>query len=310
MCGEAIRDSGVELSDGRAVCHTCHRDGRNTIAEVEAVRQEVLQTMAEFGMTFAHPAPVKVADADEMARIAGHAWRPSVHHDARAMGAYSVARDGEQIIVESGQPRGRLVWTLAHEAAHDWHADQNDAFALLDEHITEGFAQWAAEEVARRLGLARMVRQQLDRRDVYGLAPAAFFRIEFLAGIPELLAFARHVGAARLQRLDGEAARGNRIAVERELEGGYTRWQKARDFAADAERFARRGYVFASAFCCREAVRVWPTHPALIRHWLGRHARNFLSLLTFTVGRVRSSLAAWAVLLFLVLLTGQLIYWL
>lgn len=124
------------------------------------MRQQVFAVFRQFGMMLTQPAPSKVVDASEMARHPGLPWRPTIHHDARPMGAYGVARDGEIVFVESGQRPAMRVWTLTHESAYHWHAEHNPHFALLEQEIREGFAPWAAYEMAGRLGHREIARRR------------------------------------------------------------------------------------------------------------------------------------------------------
>lgn len=292
---EKVYHNGVGLADGRVVCLKCREDGRYTVEEIEDVRREVLDVMKTFGMVLTQPAPLRVVDAAEMAAHFDRVWQPTEQLDARPMGAYAFARDGEQMLVESGQPRRSLLWTLAHECAHDWHSDNNPAFPWLDLEIKEGFAQWAADEVASRLGVRAEAERQLTRRDVYGLAPLKYFHLEFVAGVAEVLAFATQIGTARASRLARLSKRGDRSALERGRSNRGSGWQTAVDFSADAERFARQGFFFASSLCCSLAVRAMPGHPHLWWHCLRRKLVNFLLLLTWTIGRPVASAICWVV---------------
>jgi hypothetical protein len=291
MCANRIRADGIELSDGRVVCQRCHRTGLNTHEEVEELRLKVLLTMKAFGMDLKQPAPLKVVDAVEMATVSGHAWQPTHHHDARTMGVYGVSHYDEMLLVESGQPPEMLVWTLAHESAHDWHADSNPVFQALDEEIQEGFAQWAADEVARRLGYSEVAKRQLSREDVYGLAPKQFLRLEFIAGIEEVLAFAKTSGWGRSD-----------CPCLADLQDRNGREQRARDLSFDADFFTQRGHVFASAMCLGLALRATPSHAELRGRWIRRHARNLRLLLTLRAGTIRAAATAWMVVLIPILL--------
>lgn len=307
MCAAVVWSDGHELPDGRVVCDNCHKTGVTTTAGVEGVRRRVLDVFGQFGMVLKRPAPLKVVDAKEMAKHSGLPWMPTVHHDARPMGAYGMIRNGEMLLVESGQPPALLTWTLAHESAHDWHAEHNPAFPVLEQELQEGFAQWAADEVAGRLGHRETARRQLKRPDVYGLAPRRFFRLEFMAGTDEVLAFARSIGAGRVLRLGHAVALGEQQAVQEELGRPYGGWRKAVDLSLDAELLARQGYVFASAVCCGMALRAFPVHPKLWWRWLRRHVQNVIRLLTFSAGRAVPMAVAWLAVL---LIVGLVTYWL
>lgn len=302
MCANIVLEDREVLSDGRIVCRTCHRTGLTTMAHVDAVRRKILDVFRGFGMVLSRPAPMKVVDAAEMGRHAGRAWVPSMNYDARPMGAYGLARDAEILLIESGQPPALLTWTLAHELAHDWHAEHNPAFPLLDEEIQEGFAQWAADEVARRLGYHQMAARQLHRPDVYGLAPRRFFRLESIGGIAEVLAFARQVGVGRAMRLGYYVARGEKQKIELDLRLPYGGWRRAVDLSLDGERLARQGYVFAATVCYEMALRSLPHHPRLWFQWVGRHLRNVVLLLSFRAGRARMAAVGWSILALLAVL--------
>jgi len=302
MCTALVIGEGHEQADGRVICATCRRTGLTTTADAEAVREQVLAEFRQFGMVLKQPAPLKVVDAHEMAKQFGQKWLPTVHHDARPMGAYCASRQGEFLLVESGQPPALLVWTLAHESAHDWQAEHNAAFPILEEALQEGFAQWAADEVAGRLGHWKMARRQLKRTDVYGLAPRRFFRLESMAGTGEVLAFARTVGTGRMLRLGHCVARGDQLSIEEDLRLPYGSWRKSVDMSLDGELLARQGYVFAAALCCGMALWAHPFHPKLWWRWMRRHVQNLILLLTFQAGRVAPAVAGWIVLPVIVIL--------
>ncbi len=307
MCAEVVFSGGMELPDGRVVCPTCHETGLYEEHEIEAVRQKVLETFSEFGMTLRKPAPLKVVDARQMSQETGLPWMPSVHHDARPLGGYGVAAQRELLLVESGQPPAILTWTLAHESAHDWHAENNAAFNLLEDEIREGFAQWAADEVAHRLGYAEVARRQLDRRDIYGLAPKPFFHLEAVGGIPEVLAFASRVGTARLMRMQHQFMRGGQQAILLELQKEYGGWPKARDLTADAEYLQRRGNVFAASLCLRMAAQAMPLNPLLRWKAWQRRLKNMVLLLSFARGRALPAIGLWLLIVPMVLLAGWLL---
>ena len=127
-----------------------------------------------------------------------------------------------------------------------------------------------------------------------------------MAGIDEVLAFARLVGAGRLLRLGHCVARGDKRAVEEDVRRPYGGWRKSVDISLDAELLARQGYVFASAVCCGMALRAFPIHPKLWWRWMRRHYRNLVLLLTFQAGRLGPALLGWTVLIGMAIL---LVYW-
>lgn len=249
MCRRIVRLGGVELSDGRVFCLGCYRKGLFTLPEVEAVRNDVLGVMVGFGMGVKRPAQLVVVNAKQLAAAIGVAWKPTSGYDARVLGVYRVAGAHESLLVESGQPARFLVWTLAHECAHDWHDENNPAFWALSKPMKEGPAQWAADEVSERMQLAGVAGRELRRPDVYGTAAIPFVRLERQGGIDEVLAFARGVGRAYLARSGPHPQQG--------LGPGRT-CPRASDLVADAEALAGAGHVFAAKTCYDFALAANP----------------------------------------------------
>ena len=282
-CGATIAGAPNVLDDGRELCHRCQATGVDSQGATEALRDEVLRALDRLGFALARPAPIRLVDAAEMARLTGQSWRPTTAKDARILGCYQRKRDAETIYIESGQPRDRLLFVLAHESGHDWQSDNNPAYALVPDDVREGFAQWLAFKLADGLRLGHLVAAERARADVYGVTTRRFEALDAEAGIAELRWFAVAIGRARQSRLEKRLSHFGRETVERELRTPYSNWQAAIDLANDAQILEREGRPWAAEMAWRLAVEQWPWQRWTSRCWRRRRGLNFLSILARSV---------------------------
>ncbi len=191
-CEEPVALGGRRLPDGRLICATCQETLVTTPEQVLRLEEKIKKiAFQEIGLRFTHAVSFHLADAKEVAQLAGTQFVATPGFDERTQGLFVRQGDSYRIHVEDHLPLAITARVLSHELGHAWQAENcPDGQGKL---LREGFAEWVAWRVLRALGYAREVARMEARTDVYGQGLAKMRQIERERDVAGLLEWVRRV---------------------------------------------------------------------------------------------------------------------
>ncbi len=214
FCSAPVGATPRRYADHRAACPRCASTAVSDTAQTEALAERARTWLTQrMGMPLrpASECPITLLDADEMAHLHGHEFRPSRGYDPREAGTFRFSgttdADGNPlsgsftIFVEEGQPEAELYGTIVHELTHLWQFDHFPRSGV-DPTWVEGLACWCAYHAQRDAGHEEGSRRiALSKDPIYG------------DGFRKVLALEQQVGmegtvAAVLQRVGEHGAGG------------------------------------------------------------------------------------------------------
>lgn len=186
VCSLPVVRGGKSLSDGRQLCQAHARQAILDPARAAAVLKEAEEAVvATFGqsMRLRHPIDeVKLVDAASLAATMG---RPGA---SDVLGMFRARIRGTErrytVFFVSGLPRERLLTVASHEYAHAWHSEHHPRYEQCSDRFREGFAEWVAFRVNKRLGRKAEIEHLLaQEHDTYIEGLRSFLDLERREGI-------------------------------------------------------------------------------------------------------------------------------
>lgn len=168
VCGIPVRAKGQKLADGRVLCGphaaTAVNDSERAAALFQQGAAAVVATLGP-GMALEHPVDsIKIVDQESLARM----LRARGRSGRDVLGLFLLRTRGEErtyhVYLVSGLPPDRLLTVAVHEYAHAWQSEHHDRYADCNDRLREGFAEWVAYRVNKKLGRKAEVQHLLAQQ--------------------------------------------------------------------------------------------------------------------------------------------------
>lgn len=168
VCGIPVRAGGRKLADGRTLCGPDAARAVNDSDRAAALFHEgaatVMATLGT-GMALKHPVDaIKIVDQESLAQMLRRRGRPA----RDILGLFQMRARGDErwytVYLVSGLPPERLLTVAVHEYAHAWHSENHDRYSDCNDRLREGFAEWVAYRVNKRLGRKAEVQHLLAQQ--------------------------------------------------------------------------------------------------------------------------------------------------
>lgn len=156
VCGIPVREGGRRLADARQLCteHAARavNDSERGAALFHEAEAAVIATLGP-GMALDHPVDtIKIVDQQSLASM----LRSRGRSGRDILGLFQLQTRGDErkysVYLVSGLPPERLLTVAVHEYAHVWQSENHGRYGDCNDRLREGFAEWVAYRVNKRLG--------------------------------------------------------------------------------------------------------------------------------------------------------------